>query len=75
MRLTGNPGEWLWRRLRLGTWFTRRKAQKLTGTTAKANPDNAKHGADRVTDREKVASPQHRTNGRGGPSRRRKKRR
>ncbi len=75
MRLTGKPGEWLWRRLRLGTWFTRRKAEKLTTTTAKADPDNAEHGADRVTDREKVASPQHSRKGRGGPSRRRKKRR
>jgi hypothetical protein len=75
MRLTGKPGEWLWRRLRLGTWFTRRKAEKLTGTTAKADPDDAERGADRVIHREKVTSPQHRRKGRGGPSRHRKKRR
>src|SRR3954453_17988697 len=60
MRLTGRPGEWLWRRLRLGTWFTRRKAEKLTGTTAKADPDDTERGADRATHRrEKVTSPQH----------------
>ena len=75
MRFTGKPGEWLWRRLRLGTWFTRRKAEKLTGTTAKADPDDAERGADRATHREKVTSPQHRRKGRGGPSRHRKKRR
>jgi hypothetical protein len=75
MRLTGKAGEWLWRRLRLGTWFTRRKAEKLTGATAKAGPDDTERGADRVTDREKVASRQHRRKGRGGPSRHRKKRR
>jgi hypothetical protein len=75
MRLTGKPGEWLWRRLRLGTWFTRRKAEKLTGTTAKADPDDTERGADRVTQREKVTSSQHHRKGRGGPSRHRKKRR
>ena len=75
MRLIGKPSEWLWRRLRLGTWFTRRKAEKLTGTTAKAGPDDAERVADRVTGREKAASPQHRRKGRGGPSRHRKKRR
>jgi hypothetical protein len=75
MRLTGKPGEWLWRRLRLGAWFTRRKAEKLTATTAKAGPDGAERRADRVTDREEATSPQHRGKGRGGPPRRRKKRR
>ena len=75
MRLTGKPGEWLWRRLRLGTWFTRREAEKLTGTTAKADPDDTERGADRATHREKVTSSQHHRKGRGGPSRHRKKRR
>ena len=75
MRLTGKPGEWLWRRLRLGTWFTRRKAEKLTGTTAKADLDDTERGAGRATHREKVTSPQHRRKGRGGHSRHRKKRR
>ena len=73
MRFTGNPGEWLWRRLRLGTWFARRKAEKLTGTTAQAGPDDTERGADRATDREKATSPQHRRKGHGGPSRPRKK--
>ena len=58
MRLTGSPGEWLWRRLRLGTWFARRKAEKLTGTTAEAGPDAAGRVADRVTGREKAPSRQ-----------------
>src|SRR4051812_47952258 len=75
MRLTGNPGKWLWRRLRLGTWVTRRKAEKLTGTTAKAGPDDAERGADRVTGREKVGAPRHRSKGRGGPRRHHKNRR
>jgi hypothetical protein len=75
MRLTRNPAGWLWRRLRLDTWFTRRKAEKLTATTAKAGPDDAERGADRVTGRETAISPQHRRKGQGGPSRRRKKRR
>ena len=52
MRLTGKPGEWLWRRLRLGTWFTRRKAERLTGTAAKADPDDAERGADRAIHRD-----------------------
>src|SRR3954452_2470057 len=64
MRLTGRPGEWLWRRLRLGTWFARRKAEKLTGTTAEAGPDAAGRVADRVTGREKAPSRQ-RGRGRG----------
>jgi hypothetical protein len=74
MRLTGRPGEWLWRRLRLGTWFTRRKAEKLTATTAKAGPDDAERRADRAGSREKTASSQQRGKGRGGSRRHRKKR-
>ena len=73
MRLTGKPGEWLWRRLRLGSWFTRRKAEKLTGTTAKAGPGDAERATDRVGGRETTASSRQRGKGRGGPRRRHKK--
>ena len=75
MRLTGSPGEWLWRRLRLGTWFARRKAEKLTGTTAEPGPDAAGRVADRVTGREKAPSRQRGKGRGGGPHRHRKKRR
>jgi hypothetical protein len=49
MRFARNPGEWLWRRLRLSTWVTRRKADKLTATTAKVSPDDTKGGRGRLT--------------------------
>jgi hypothetical protein len=75
MRLVRNPGEWLWRRLRLGGWFARRETEKLTETAPEAGGDRTERGTDRVGRREKAASSRQRGKGRGGPHRHRKKRR
>jgi hypothetical protein len=74
MRLGRNPGEWLWRRLRLGGWFTRRKAEELAETAPGAG-GGAERGTERAGGREKAAPSRQRGKGRGGPHRHRKKRR
>src|SRR4051794_8438674 len=74
MRFARNPGKWLWRRLRLGSWFARWKAEGRTETAAEAGGDRTERSTDRGDRREKAASSQQRGKGRGGSRRHRKKR-
>ena len=72
-RLRNRVG-WLWRQLRLGTWFTRRKAEKVVTAPAAVSDERAEPDTDRVNGRAKGStSPQRRGKARGGPNRRRKK--
>ena len=72
-RLRNRVG-WLWRQLRLGTWFTRRKAEKVVTAAAAVSDERAEPDTDRVSGRTKAAtSGQRRGKARGGPNRRRKK--
>ena len=72
-RLRNRVG-WLWRQLRLSTWFTRRKAEKVVTAVAVVSDERAEPDTDRVSGRTKGStSPQRRGKARGGPNRRRKK--
>ena len=72
-RLRNRVG-WLWRQLRLGTWFTRRKAEKVVAVAAATSNERAEPDTDRVSGRTKGStSSQRRGKARGGPNRRRKK--
>ena len=72
-RLRNRVG-WLWRQLRLSTWFTRRKAEKAVTAAAAVSDERAEPDTDRVSGRTKGStSPQRRGKARGGPNRRRKK--
>src|SRR5689334_21125571 len=63
-----------WSRVRLGGWFTRRKAEKSAETAPEAG-GGAERGTDRAGRREKAAPSQQRGKGRGGSHHHRKKRR
>jgi hypothetical protein len=72
-RLRNRVG-WLWRQLRLGTWFTRRKAEKVVTAATAVSDERAEPDTDRVSGRTKGSpSSQRRGKARGGPNRRRKK--
>ena len=72
-RLRNRVG-WLWRQLRLGTWFTRRKAEEVATAAAAVSDERAEPDTDRVSGRTKGStSGQRRGKARGGPHRRRKK--
>jgi hypothetical protein len=72
-RLRNRVG-WLWRQLRLGTWFTRRKVEKVVTAAAAVSDERAEPDTDRVSRRAKGStSPQRRGKARGGSNRRRKK--
>ena len=51
-RLRNRVG-WLWRQLRLGTWFTRRKAEKVVTAAAAVSDERAEPDTDRVSGRTK----------------------
>jgi hypothetical protein len=72
-RLRNRVG-WLWRQLRLGTWFPRRKAEKVVTVAAATSDERVEPDTDRVSGRTKGStSSQRRGKARGGPNRRRKK--
>ena len=74
MQRLRNRVEWLWRQLRLGTWFTRRKAEEVATAAAAVSDERAEPDTDRVSGRTKGStSPQRHGKARGGPNRRRKK--
>jgi hypothetical protein len=65
---------WLWRQLRLGTWFPHRKAEKVVTVAAATSDERAEPDTDRVSGGTKGStSSQRRGKARGGPNRRRKK--
>jgi hypothetical protein len=72
-RLRNRVG-WLWRQLRLGTWFPRRKAEKVVTAAAATSDERVEPDTDRASGRTKGStSSQRRGKARGGPNRRRKK--
>ena len=60
--------------MRLGTWFTRRKAEKVVIAATAVSDERAEPDTDRVSGRTKGStSGQRRGKARGGPNRRKKK--